>query len=526
MVLFDEQSREASAAEEKISAGRRGIRTGTKMPFLRSTRSPVIPGMRESPDASTGPEVPRFSQYDRSLDWRPGYTASTVMIDLVAALSATAFAMLVRFGGPTPHQYMLVSMALPPLWLALVAMNRAYEHRFIGVGTEEFARVLRSGVTLMALVAFASYATKAEFARGYVLVAIPILVMLGMLGRCAQRAWLHQQRLHGRCVQRTLLVGSAPDVRWNVQRLGRDSTHGMLTVGACVSAGIAGSDIGVPVLGDLSDIESAVLTTGADTVTVLSSALLSGADLRRLAWRLEPTGAELVVCSGLTEVAGGRITIRPTAHSPLLQVARARFSGPSRVAKGIMDCGAAWIGLVLLAPLLAVIATWIWSADRGAPLFRQKRVGLYGREFTLYKFRTMVPDAESRRADLLDHNEADGVLFKIARDPRVTSVGRLLRRYSIDELPQLINVVRGEMSLVGPRPPLAREVQEYGSDMRRRLLVKPGLTGLWQVSGRSDLSWAESECLDLRYVENWSLGLDLHILWRTARAVFGGSGAY
>jgi exopolysaccharide biosynthesis polyprenyl glycosylphosphotransferase len=500
-----------------------------KMAFLESRQEVMIPAMRNMPDAPLEFDLPEPGQGIRTDDWRRRYTAAGIVVDLVAASVATELALLVRFGGTPPEVYIKVSLALAPLWVVLIAMNRAYEHRFIGVGTEEFGRVLRAGVMLMSVIAFASYATNAELVRGYVIIAVPALVVSDLLGRRALRAWLHQQRVHGRCVQRTLLVGSATTVQSTAHRMRGHSNHGMTVVGACVSDGAAGkvaADLGVPVVGNLTDIQHAVLTTNADIVTVLPSALLSGDEIRRLAWSLESTGTELVVCSGLTEIAGARITIRPVANSPLLHVTCARLSGPSRMAKAIFDRGVALLGLILIAPALLVIAVRIATADRGAPLFRQTRVGLNGREFTLYKFRTMVPEAEARKGHLAGRNEHDGPLFKMARDPRVTPVGRRLRRYSLDELPQLINVVRGEMSLVGPRPPLPEEVAEYGDDMRRRLLVKPGLTGLWQVSGRSDLSWADSELLDLRYVENWSLGYDLLILWRTARAVIVGSGAY
>lgn len=495
---------------------------------FRSGQAITAPQIRNLPNTSAEFDLPGTGQSVRTDDWRRRYTAAGIVVDLVAALVATELALLVRFGSTAPQVYIQVSLALAPLWVVLIAMNRAYEHRFIGVGTEEFGRVLRAGVMLMSVVALASYATNAELVRGYVIIAVPTLVVSSLLGRHALRAWLHRERAHGRCVQRTLLVGSAPTVQSTAHRMRGHSNHGMTLVGACLSDVAEGAvaDPGVPVLGNLTDIQDAVLRTNADIVTVLPSALLSGEEIRRLAWSLESTGTELVVCSGLTEIAGARITVRPIANSSLLHVTCARLSGPSRVAKAMFDRGVALLGLVLITPALLVIAIRIWTADRGAPLFRQTRVGLNGREFTIYKFRTMIPEAESRKSYLAGRNENDGPLFKMARDPRVTPVGRRLRRYSLDELPQLLNVVRGEMSLVGPRPPLPEEVCEYGLDMRRRLLVKPGLTGLWQVSGRSDLSWADSELLDLRYVENWSLGYDLLILWRTARAVIVGSGAY
>jgi exopolysaccharide biosynthesis polyprenyl glycosylphosphotransferase len=260
-------------------------------------------------------------------------------------------------------------------------------------------------------------------------------------------------------------------------------------------------------------------------VAVLSNAELSGAALRRLAWSLENSETDLVVGSGLIEVAGPRITVRPVAGLPLLHVERPRLSGAGKVTKAVYDRTVAAVVLVVLAPVMVAIGCWIWLADGGPPLFRQTRVGMNSRRFTIYKFRTMVVGAEQQRDGLLDRNDHDGVLFKMRHDPRITPVGRFLRRWSLDELPQLVNVLLGQMSLVGPRPPLPGEVAQYGDDVRRRLLVKPGLTGLWQVSGRANLSWEESVLIDLRYVENWSLPLDLHILWKTGRAVIRGVGA-
>jgi exopolysaccharide biosynthesis polyprenyl glycosylphosphotransferase len=233
-----------------------------------------------------------------------------------------------------------------------------------------------------------------------------------------------------------------------------------------------------------------------------------------------------VVCAGVIETERHRVTIRSFGHAPLLHIAGARLTGPARVLKSFLDRLGAALGLLLLSPAFFAVAAAIWFADGGPPFFCQTRIGSGGREFRIVKFRTMVIDAEAHKPALMDRNECDGALFKIADDPRTTPIGRVLRRYSIDELPQLINVLRGEMSLVGPRPPLATEVAQYSSDMRRRLLVKPGMTGLWQVSGRSQLSGAQSELLDLRYVENWSLAMDAAILVRTLRAVLTGTGAY
>jgi exopolysaccharide biosynthesis polyprenyl glycosylphosphotransferase len=259
-------------------------------------------------------------------------------------------------------------------------------------------------------------------------------------------------------------------------------------------------------------------------VAVTSASETASVYLRTLSWELEGSGLELLVAPGLVEVAGPRLHIRPFDGLPLLSVEQPRFSGWRRVVKGTIDRFAALAAIVLLLPVLAVIALLV---RRSGPVFyRQQRVGLNGAEFSMLKFRSMVVGADLQVAGLSDGNDADGLLFKMRADPRVTPVGRWLRRLSLDELPQLLNVVRGEMSLVGPRPPLPAEVARYDSSVSRRLLVKPGLTGLWQISGRSDLPWEEAVRLDLRYVENWSLAMDLLILWKTGRAVVTAAGAY
>ncbi|GAA0621822.1 sugar transferase [Sporichthya brevicatena] len=489
-----------------------------------------LPEMRRPVDDLTldlAPPVPTPARTRRH-EWQTTYTAFSVLIDITAALAAAGLALGLRFGEATPPLYVAGSLALAPLWVLLVTVSRAYEHRFIGVGTEACRRVFHAGVGMMATVAFVSYAFKAQISRGWVVMAIPGAVALSLLGRAAQRAWLNRQRASDRCVQRTLLIGSPSAVRWTLDRLRADKTHGMDVVGACLSEGDPSDlfDTGLQAYGDLNDIVDAVAKSDAEVVTVLASARLDGDDLRRLSWRLEALGTELVVCSGLTEISGARVTIRSAGHSPMLQVAHARLSGPSRVIKGVFDRVGALVGIVLISPIVVPVALAVWAQDRKNPFFRQTRVGLNGREFRMWKLRTMCVDAEERKAELLPLNEADGALFKIADDPRITPIGKWLRKYSIDELPQLINVLRGEMSLVGPRPPLPDEVNTYGHDMRRRLLVKPGMTGLWQVSGRSQLSWVETEQLDIRYVENWSLTYDLAILWRTVRAVVAGTGAH
>jgi exopolysaccharide biosynthesis polyprenyl glycosylphosphotransferase len=273
------------------------------------------------------------------------------------------------------------------------------------------------------------------------------------------------------------------------------------------------------------DVIALVRKLGADTIAVCGSARTEPGELRRLAWQLEGTGIDLVVAPQLTDIAGPRVHIRPVEGLPLLHVEEPKLSGVAWLFKNLMDRLLAALLLVVCLPLFVVVALVIRLSDRGPVFFKQVRVGREGKTFEVVKFRTMYVDAEERLAHLVDLNESDGLLFKIRNDPRITEAGRFLRKTSIDELPQLLNVLRGQMSLVGPRP-LPADDGDFLGDVRRRLLVRPGITGLWQVSGRSELSWDDAVRLDLYYVDNWSLAFDLVIILRTVGVVFRRKGAY
>jgi exopolysaccharide biosynthesis polyprenyl glycosylphosphotransferase len=325
-------------------------------------------------------------------------------------------------------------------------------------------------------------------------------------------------------------VGHAVAVARLADELERATHHGLSIVAVCLAGP---SELpeqaeigGVPAVIGLDGVPEVVRQFDADTVAVLACPEMCGMRLRELAWELEKTDTDLCVAPALLDVAGPRTTIRPAAGLPLLHMDHPEFNGARQLIKTAFDRAIAAAALVLLSPLFAVVAIVIRCSDGGPVFFRQVRVGREARSFVLYKFRSMVPDAEERQAQVAVLNEVDGALFKIRKDPRVTPVGAWLRRWSVDEVPQLINVLCGSMSLVGPRPALPAEAALYGDHVRRRLMVKPGITGLWQVNGRSDLSWDESVRLDVRYVENWSLMLDLQILWKTGSAVVRGSGAY
>ena len=465
-----------------------------------------------------------------SASWTNGYLRQVISADAICGLAAGLLAFQIRFDTTASRHagpYLLFSLILPVLWLLAVRLAGGYDARFIGVGPDEFRRVLQAGVCLTGGVAILAYATKTDVARGYVLIALPSVTVFDVLGRFTLRKRLHKLRRLGSCMRKVVLVGHAQVAADLVALLNRETYHGLSVVAACVAGPVHPADIaGIPVLHGLDDVPDVVERYDADTVAVLACPEMSGLRLRELAWELEKTDTDLCVAPALLDVAGPRTTIRPVAGLPLLHMDHPEFTGARQIIKAAFDRTCAVSALLLLSPLLVVVAMTIRLSDHGPALFRQTRVGRDGRAFTLYKFRTMVTDAEARKAELTALNETDAVLFKIRRDPRVTPVGARLRRWSLDELPQLINVLRGDMSLVGPRPALPEEAARYGDHVRRRLAVRPGLTGLWQVSGRSNLSWEESVRLDLRYVENWSFVLDLQILWKTCSAVAYGRGAY
>ena len=483
---------------------------------------------------------PLADAHTRKVGWTHWYIRRLVIGDLVASTIAAAIAFLVRLPNSLSvdhydDHYLLVSLLLPLFWLTAMALSNVYDERILGIGPEELQRSIRGFIGAIAVVGFASYAVRLHVARGYVVIALPLALVLSALFRHWVRKSLHRARGAGRFRTSVVAVGDADSVADLAQRMHEELHIGMRVVGACIPRLQLADPIAIETLaradvvalGDLDSVVTAVNRSRADTVAVTSSRDIGPRRLRELSWELESTSADLVVAPGLIEVAGPRLHIRPVIGLPLLQIEKPEFTGGRRLLKGFVDRAAALLGLVMLSPMLIGIFFAVRLHDSGPAFFCQTRVGKDGKEFRIWKFRSMFVDAESRLDDVRDLNEnGDGLLFKMREDPRVTPIGRFIRRYSLDELPQLFNVVNGTMSLVGPRPPLPSEVAEYGFDVRRRLLVRPGLTGLWQVSGRSDLSWEESVRLDLRYVENWSLGQDALILWKTAAAVLQGSGAY
>jgi len=468
--------------------------------------------------------------------WMASYVRSIVAGDFVCALLAGVAGYLVRFGDDSeqlydrgPGQAAVVVACMPFVWISAMFAARSYEQRFLWVGADEFRRVTTAGVWVLAAFATVSWAFKWDIARGFVIVALPLATVLTIAQRYLRRQVLHRRRARGLCRQTTLVVGHRSSVAELHRLVDASAYQGLHMIGCCIPAPSrtqAGQFDGLPVLGSIEDVIGVVKEHDVDVVAVLPSPELEGAALRQLGWELEKTNAELLLAPAVTEVAGPRVAIRPVAGLPLLHVERPELTGARRIAKTAFDITAASIGLVCLLPVMVVISVLVAATSQGPVFYRQHRVGRDGEVFPMLKFRSMVVDADRKLAELMARSDGNDVLFKMRHDPRVTRVGRVLRRYSLDELPQLINVLLGHMSLVGPRPPLPHETDRYGFDMHRRFLVKPGMTGLWQISGRSDLSWDDSVRMDVRYVENWSFGMDLFILWKTIGAVRGGAGAY
>jgi exopolysaccharide biosynthesis polyprenyl glycosylphosphotransferase len=467
--------------------------------------------------------------------WQDRYARVLLALDVIAVLAAGFIAMALRFDGVEGRfrgtSYTEITFAVVPIWVALLWATRSYEERYLGTGSDEYRRVFDASVRFIALVSLIAFLGHYEFSRRYVGVLLLVGTLLLLAGRYIARKYLHWLRRHGRCAHRVVLAGDRKQVSALYETFMGRREAGFLVVGACTPEGredvIAVHSLEpLPVLGSMREIVDAVRVVGGDTVALASGNAFGSDVVKHLAWELEGSGVALLVAPGLVDVAGPRIHIRPVAGLPLLHVEEPEFTGARRLLKAGFDHLVAATLVVLLSPLILLLALIVGCTSRGGVLFKQDRVGLGGRVFCTWKFRTMRADAEHLLRELQHHNEHNGVLFKMRRDPRVTRIGRFLRRTSLDELPQLFNVLRGEMSLVGPRPPLPNEVERYHPDVHRRLLVKPGMTGLWQVSGRSELSWEDTVRLDLYYVENWSLALDFQILWRTVAAVTQGRGAY
>jgi exopolysaccharide biosynthesis polyprenyl glycosylphosphotransferase len=500
-----------------------GLRTHTDLSGTAAQRPAAVGWSRP---VTTTPASSRST----FAEWSMRYTVRLMIFDgLVGVLAVLAafngFSVVPRFDF---WKGAVLALGAGAAWPVAVAVGRGYERTKIGVGGDEMRAVLRAVVLGIAAGAVPSAITGSYGVVAVCTVATPLAGVGSLALRFAARKHLHLQQRQGKNIRKVILVGSAYAAADLHTVLSREPHAGMRVLGACVPR----SDIaraqaaGLVVIGDLEQVPDLIRAYGADAVAVTGGDATRHSYLRELSWALEGAGVELLVHPGLIEVAGPRMHIRPYVGLPLLHVEQPHFTGWRRLLKRATDLVLTALGLLVISPALAVIALAIKLGDGGPVVFRQTRVGLDGSTFTMLKFRSMHIDAEARLAELRANHPHIGLMFKMEDDPRITRVGKLLRKFSLDELPQLLNVLRGSMSLVGPRPPLQSEVDTYEDHARRRLLVTPGLTGLWQVSGRSLLSWEETVRLDLRYVENWTLTLDLLILWKTFFAVVAKRGAF
>lgn len=466
--------------------------------------------------------------------WRRRYRRSLLATDSVLILGILLLAVnLVTLDVSiqrVTHVLALGSM-IAAGWMVMMFLLRTRDPRIVGTGAGEYKRVVRASIATFASTAVVAVLFDLEHFRSLLVVALPAGTLLLLSSRWLWRQWLIRQSHLGHYLSKVVVVGRPADVQYVAAQIEGKCGAAYAVVGAVYEGknhpdALQAGCRPVPVVSGLRKIEDFVAHTDADAVIVAGHLRKGRAYIRELGWRLERSSTELVLASTLTNVAGPRITMRPVEGLPLMHVESPQFAGGRHILKRLLDIAVSSVVLLVLAPLFLVLTLAVRLDTPGPAIFVQERVGKASAVFTMFKFRSMVTTAEDELELLKEQDEGNGVLFKLREDPRVTRVGRFIRKYSLDELPQLWNVLHGEMSLVGPRPPLLSEVSGYEQHTHRRLLIKPGLTGLWQVSGRSDLDWDESVRLDLWYVENWSVMGDLIIMWRTFKVVFKPVGAY
>ncbi|WP_309102931.1 sugar transferase [Microbacterium sp.] len=499
-------------------------RTGSVFLPIAAPRAPrAVPRTVVTPRVSATLE--RRRQWERRYRMRLRITDAAVILFAVGLTAA-----LQLLAGAVTSDVVRNSVPLAVLWYVMLSALHTRDAALFRASATEYRGVVHATGLAFGIIAIVAVLLAWESMQLVLVVGLPVGTLILLVTRWMWRHWLQGQRRHGRFASRTLVVGNKDDVEYVIRTLHPIGASGYQVVGATLLDGNA-RDVKIegttfPVLGNVNTVSLIASELGADTIIVASRPEGDQEFVKRLSWQLEGTAAELVLSSRLTDVAGPRISFASVEGLPLIQVQIPSYEGGRHVLKRALDVVVATLALIpigLIAPLLALL---IKLDSPGPVFFFQKRVGRDGQTFKMVKFRSMKTDAEQQLAALKAQNEGAGLLFKMKDDPRVTRVGKILRKLSLDELPQFWNVLIGDMSVVGPRPPLPSEVTAYDGTVFRRLYIKPGITGLWQVSGRSDLSWDESVRLDLRYVENWSVMNDLQIMWRTAKVMVQPSGAY
>jgi len=467
---------------------------------------------------------PRVAAPGRMIDPIGPYARRALVSDIIATAAAVMTAVIGRFAVGVPVNgtvwlYTGIGLLFGVAWLATLGLSGAYEHRYLGVGTDEFKRVIVGTAALFGLVGTVSYILKADISRGFVLIALPLGLVALIIGRALLRRWLYRQRSAGAQLCRTLLIGYP------------HQTAAMSAVfEADPGAGFQATAWYRPPVGNLDAwvnmIDALIERERIDAVAMMQSDHVTDDVIRLLSWQIEGRNIDLLVAPTLGDHAGPRLTFRPAAGLPLIHLDEPHLTGSKQITKRGIDIVGSAALLIVLSPIMLLIALAVRLTSRGPVIFKQKRVGRDGEQFTMMKFRTMVNGADKLHEAAIAEALAAGSETTLPTDKRITKPGQFLRRWSLDELPQLMNVLNGTMSLVGPRPLLLSEADDLPAHIQRRHLTKPGLTGLWQISGRKGTTWDERMRLDLYYVENWSPALDVVILLKTAKAVISGNGAY
>ena len=474
------------------------------------------------------PARPESSSH-RSRSWAKYLLMTADLVTLLAAAVATHSFLRATLEPAGQHsngkRFLLTGIATLPVWLGVFSHQRLYNSRFITRRIDETRRIVNASFLGVMVIALVGSVEKYIVPRSALVVMFFMSVTLVFLEREIARRIFARRRTRGATLRHIVIVGANPEGQELAAMLQAEPWLGYRVLGFVDDHCSDPQPVaGIPWLGSLAEAGHVVRVHGATGVIVAASAIDS-AVTNRLARDLLDQGVHVELSSTLRDISSQRLTVRPLGRFPVVYVEPIRRDGWRAAAKRAFDIAGAMTALLLLSPLLVVAAIAVKMDSRGKTLFRQTRVGRDSHPFAVLKLRTMVSDAESMRADLIAMNEADGPLFKMEEDPRVTRVGRVLRRTSIDEIPQLWNVLQGSMSLVGPRPALPHETEEWDTLLTQRLRVKPGITGMWQVNGRSQSNFADYTRLDLYYVDNWSLTSDLAILCKTVPVVLGGKGA-
>jgi exopolysaccharide biosynthesis polyprenyl glycosylphosphotransferase len=507
------------------------------------SRSRVAEGF----DRKSGDRLPKKATQAKAhgYRWKRSHRLRLVLVDTIAVVTAVILASIGRFGVPTgdnPHAgkgwaiVAIYSVGLVVVWLAALGFTQSHDLSLAGIGAEEYRRVMTATAWVFGIIAAGGLLLHEQMARGYLLIALPVGLVGLFTGRHLLRRNVAKKRSRGEFTNHVVVLGKPDSIVSLCNSFDRAKFAGYKVIGACVPdhdgeiGDVLETSAGqVPILGDASSVEEALRRTSADALAVAAVEQLGHEHVRRLAWRLDLLRVDMIVMPGMTDIAGPRLKVRPIDNLPLFHIASPHHdSGPARYGKRLFDLVFASVALVILTPIFIAVVLAIKIDDRGPVFFHQKRPGLHGRPFRILKFRTMSIDPYAgQHAERTAEAPLYAIFFyKSESDNRVTRVGRFLRKTSIDEIPQLFNVLAGSMSIVGPRPLIPGEGRSVEYYMERRALVKPGITGLWQISGRSGVSAEERIRLDHSYIDNWSFFQDMVIVLQTVHAVLKGRGAY